>query len=234
MTGVWVGIAFWIFAVAALWFGWRVFVTDSMVRASYALLASFVNVGAIMVLLLAEYVGVALLFMMTVEMVVMALFMIMFMMNSAGLNPMQMVHQHRWSIAGGMAMAGGFGIALTLPSWPDRPIPTAVGTIRALGLELLGGSMLVFESVGATLLATMLAAVVLSSSRGRYTADAHEGSIPPPLDPDEPDSWAHAEPDEDDDGDAHAGHGGHADHGEHADDEAHADHGEDAEHGEHG
>lgn len=211
MIGVWVDVAFWVFAAAAVWFGWRVFVTDSMVRASYALLASFLNVGAVMVLLLAEYVGVALLFMMTVEMVVMTLFMVMFMMNPAGLNPMQMVHQHRWSITAGVLLAAGLGTAFVWPSWPDRPLLSGDGTIVALGTELLGGSMLVFESVGATLLATMVAAVALSSARGRYGDDAHEGSVPPPLDPADPDSWAHAEPEESED--AHAGHGGHGGHG---------------------
>ncbi|MGI9018973.1 MAG: NADH-quinone oxidoreductase subunit J [Euzebya sp.] len=214
MSGLWADLAFWVFAIAAVWFGLRVFVTDSMIRASYALLASFLNVGAILVLLLAEYVGVALLFMMTVEMVVMALFMVMFMMNPAGLNPMQMVHQHRWSIAAGALTAGGLAVGLTVPTWPDRQLTSAQGTIEALGHELLGGSMLVFESVGVTLLATMVGAVVLSSARGRFSADAAEGSIPPPLDPDDPDSWAHAEPETDDSDHDHAGHMM-ADQGEH-------------------
>ena len=52
--------------------------------------------------------------MMAVEMMVMALFMVMFMMNPAGLNPMQMVHQHAFAIArrGGRlrrAVGGGAG-----------------------------------------------------------------------------------------------------------------------------
>jgi NADH:ubiquinone oxidoreductase subunit 6 (subunit J) len=58
--------AFSVFSAAAIWTGWRVFRTDSMVRASFLLLVSFLNVGAILVLLLAEYLGTALLFMMAV------------------------------------------------------------------------------------------------------------------------------------------------------------------------
>ncbi|MGE4476546.1 MAG: NADH-quinone oxidoreductase subunit J, partial [Stutzerimonas sp.] len=88
-------VAFFVCAAVALLTGWRVFRTDSMVRASFLLLLSFIAVGVIMLLLAAEYLGVALWFMMAVEMTVMALFMVMFMMNPAGLNPMNMVHQPR-------------------------------------------------------------------------------------------------------------------------------------------
>ena len=54
-------------------------------------------------LLSAPYIGVATVFMMAVEMMVMAIFMVVFMMNPAGLNPMSMVHQHGLSIAAGVA-----------------------------------------------------------------------------------------------------------------------------------
>ena len=180
MNGI--DVAFWVFAVAAVWSGYRVFRTDSMVRASFLLLASFLNVGAILVLLLAEYLGTALLFMMTVEMVVMALFMVMFMMNPAGLNPMNMVHQPRFAAAAGAAAAIGVWAVAAFAELPDEPLRSAEGTIRALGIELLGGSMLVFESAGVTLLATMVCAVILSSARGR-SGDGTGGSVAPPLEP---------------------------------------------------
>lgn len=174
--------AFAVFSAAAIWTGWRVFRTDSMVRASFLLLASFLNVGAILVLLLAEYLGTALLFMMTVEMVVMALFMVMFMMNPAGLNPMTMVHQPRVALAAGALTTAGLGAVAVAGDFPDAPVDPAAATIRALGVELLGGSMLVFETAGVTLLATMVCAVILSSARGRY-GDDDEGSVAPPLEP---------------------------------------------------
>jgi NADH-quinone oxidoreductase subunit J len=177
-----VTVAFAVFSAGAIWTGWRVFRTDSMVRASFLLLASFLNVGAILVLLLAEYLGTALLFMMTVEMVVMALFMVMFMMNPAGLNPMNMVHQPRVAIAAGVVAALGLGGVGVAGSFPDAPVDPTAATIRALGIELLGGSMLVFETAGVTLLATMVCAVILSSSRGRYGTD-DSGSVAPPLEP---------------------------------------------------
>lgn len=84
MSGV--DAAFWLLASIAIVSGWRVFCTDSMVRASFLLLLSFIAVGLIMLLLAAPYIGVATIFMMAVEMMVMALFMVMFMMNPAGLN----------------------------------------------------------------------------------------------------------------------------------------------------
>lgn len=207
MNDAWlVDVASVVFSAAAVLSGYRVFRTDSMVRASFLLLASFLNVGAILVLLLAEYLGTALFFMMTVEMVVMALFMVMFMMNPAGLNPMNMVHQPRVAAVAGVAAGLGVAAVGVFADFPDVPLRSTEDTIGELGAELLGGSMLVFESAGVTLLATMVCAVILSSSRGRYGTSI-EGSIAPPLDPD----GDHRPEDDlvDEGGSAHHGHGGH-------------------------
>ena len=205
-----VDVAFVVFAVGAVGSGYRVFRTDSMVRASFLLLASFLNVGAILVLLVAEYLGTALFFMMTVEMVVMALFMVMFMMNPAGLNPMSMVHQPKVAAVAGILAAAGVGAVAVFADFPDDPVGGAGGavqhTIRDLGTELLGSSMLVFQSAGVTLLATMVCAVILSSAHGRY-GDGTEGSLPPPLDP-----GGDQRPDDDLMDEGGAGHGGHHGH----------------------
>lgn len=203
-------VAFVVFAAGAVLSGYRVFATDSMIRASFLLLASFLNVGAILVLLLADYLGTALIFMMTVEMVVMALFMMMFMMNPAGLNPMAMVHQPRAAAAAGVVAAAGIGVVAVIADFPDDPVDAARDATVELGTELLGGSMLVFESAGVTLLATMVCAVILSSSRGRF-GDDDEGSLAPPLEP-----GGDRRPEDDlvpADIDPHAGHGG-MDHGD--------------------
>ncbi|MDP8970746.1 MAG: NADH-quinone oxidoreductase subunit J [Actinomycetota bacterium] len=177
-----IDLAFWVFGLAAVWSGWRVFRTDSMVRASFLLLASFLNVGAIMLVLSAEYLGFALFFMMAVEMMVMAVFMVMFMMNPAGLNPMQMVHQHRVAMAAGVALFAVLAAAIVTADLPYRPVSGSADLTASLGTELLGDSMLVFETAGITLLASMVAAIVLSSRRGRYDV-GDEASAPPPLDP---------------------------------------------------
>ncbi len=121
-------------------------------------------------------------FMMTLEMVVMALFMVMFMMNPAGLNPMEMVHQPRLAAVAGVVAAGGIWAVALLADFPEAPVVDAGRSVRDLGAELLGPSMLVFESAGVTLLATMVCAVVLSAARGRF-GDADEGSVAPPLEP---------------------------------------------------
>ena len=178
----WLDLTFYVLAGIAVYSGWRVFRTDSMVRASFLLLLSFLAVGAVMLLLGAVYLGVALFFMMAVEMMVMALFMVMFMMNPAGLNPMNMVHQPRLAAAaGGVAFVALAGMAL-VADFPERTPAANADVVRALGTELLGDSMLVFESAGVALLATMIGVVVLSARTGRF-GPSDEGSCPPGLVP---------------------------------------------------
>lgn len=179
---IWTDAIFWLLAAAALLTGWRVFRTDSMVRASFFLLASFIAVGAIMLMLGAAYLGFATIFMMAVEMMVMALFMVMFMMNPAGLNPMVMVHQHRLAVAAGLATFAGLSAVALSMDLPSRPLPPDAEVIAPLGRELLGPSMLVFESAGVTLLATMICSVVLSSRSGRF-GPSDQGAVPPPIEP---------------------------------------------------
>ena len=173
-------VAFLALSGVAIVSGWRVFVTDSMVRASFLLMISFIAVGLIMLLLSAPYIGLATVFMMAVEMMVMALFMVMFMMNPAGLNPMMMVHQHRLSIGAGIFAFVGLTAAILFTDLPSNPVDPASPVIHDLGIELLGNSMLIFETAGVTLLATMVGAVVLSSRSGRF-GPADQGSRPPGL-----------------------------------------------------
>jgi NADH-quinone oxidoreductase subunit J len=178
-----VDVLFWVLAATSVVTGWRVFRADSMVRAAFWLLASFVAVGAIVVMLGAEFVGIVLILMMAGEMLIMAIIMVMFMMNPAGLNPMTMVHQHRIAIAAGVAAFLGLGGVAVATTFPDRPAPEYADTTADLGFELLGSSMLAFQTAGVTLLATMIGAVVLASNKGRYgSADA--GSEEPILEPD--------------------------------------------------
>ncbi len=175
-------IAFFGASAASVAAAWLVFRTDSMVRAAYWLLASFAGVGAVMVLLHAHFLGLVLVLMMAGEMTIMAVFMVMFMMNPAGLNPMTMVHQHTAAkIAGAVAFAG-LALVGVVADFPDRPADTGHETTAELGRELLGDSMLIFEMAGVTLLATMIGALAIASKRGRY-GDAQAGSAPPPLDP---------------------------------------------------
>ena len=163
--------------------GWLVFRTDSMVRASFWLLASFVAVGALLVLANARFLGFSVILMMAGEMAVMAVFMVMLMMNPAGLNPMTMVHQHTVAKIAGVVAFGALAVVGVVVDFPDAPATQAPAEVtEQLGVEELGDSMLVFQTAGAALLATMIGAIAITSRRGRY-GDAEEGSVPPPLDP---------------------------------------------------
>lgn len=190
-------VALFGFAALSVVAGWLVFRTDSMVRAAYWLFASFTGVGTMFVALDARFLGLVLLLMMAGEMTIMAVFMVMFMMNPAGLNPMTMVHQHRTAKAAGVVAFVGLATVGLVADFPNRPAPAGNATAD-LGRELLGNSMLLFETAGVTLLATMIGAIALASKQGRY-GEAQAGSLPPTSDePPEP-----VKPTEDD----HAGHG---------------------------
>ena len=177
-----VDIAFFALALLATLTGWRVFRTDSMVRASFLLLVSFIAVAGIMLLLSAPYIGVATIFMMAVEMMVMALFMVAFMMNPAGLNPMMMVHQNKFAMLAGVAAFAGLTAAILLSDLPTIAVSQDAAVIHDLGIELLGPSMLTFETAGVTLLSAMIATVALSARSGRF-GPSDEGSRPPGLEP---------------------------------------------------
>lgn len=207
-----VDLLFWVFAAASVVAGWRVFRTDSMVRAAFWLLGSFVAMGGILLLLHARFLGLVLMLMMAGEMTIMAVFMVMFMMNPAGLNPMQMVHQHRTAIGAGIGAFVALGGVGLLADFPTRPFAGRPADVTAeLGLELLGDSMLVFETAGVALLATMIGAIALASRRGRF-GPADDGSTPPPL---EPGGDAPAEPPAARGDDADGGRHEHHAHGEH-------------------
>ena len=171
---------FWLMAVTAIVGAWRVFRVDSMVRAAYWLMASFVAVGIIIVLLGAEFLGLVLLLMMAGEMTIMAVFMVMFMMNPAGLNPMTMVHQHRIAIAAGVVAFLGLGVVGVFGHFPAGAAPDPAVATAQLGRELLGDSMLIFETAGVALLATMIGALAIASHKGRF-GDAEEGSVEPAV-----------------------------------------------------
>ena len=177
-------VVFWLMATIGVVTAWRVFRTDSMVRAAYWLMASFIAVAVILVLLHAGFLGLVLVLMMAGEMTIMAVFMVMFMMNPAGLNPMTMVHQHRTAIAAGIIAFFGLAGVTLIGEFPAGPRPSSTTATAELGSELLGDSMLVFETVGVTLVATMIGALAIASRKGRY-GDAMEGSVEPTSGPGE-------------------------------------------------
>lgn len=165
---MWTQIAFWVCAVGAVATGVAVFRVDSMARATFALLASFIFAAGTVFLLNLAYLGVLVILMMIMEMVVMVVFMIMYMMNPAGLMPMTMVHNQKGSltIAGGVFVALATGISLV--RWPSSDAARPADPTRALGEALMGSKMLVMMVIGLCLFATMVATVILATNRGRY------------------------------------------------------------------
>ncbi len=163
--------------------GIAVFVVDSMARATFALLASFLAVTGILVAFDLPYLAFVTALMMTIEMAVMAVFMIMFMMNPAGLMPMTMVHNPR----GSALLGGGVFVLLTagiwMIDWPARSGEPPADSTMQLGEAIMGSHMLVMLVIGVGLFATIVAGTVLATARGRYDRFGAELDAPRPDDP---------------------------------------------------
>lgn len=155
--------------------GLLVFTVDSMARATFLLLASFVAVAVVLIAFGLGYLGTVVILMMTIEMMIMVVFMVMLMMNPAGLMPMTMVHNRRgsWTIA--LVVLGLLTAGVWLVPLPVRaggatgdvttgPVPAADPTV-ALGDALMGGQMLTMMTLGLALLATIVGTVAVAVSR---------------------------------------------------------------------
>jgi NADH-quinone oxidoreductase subunit J len=171
------GISFWqllavaVFGLIAVWFGVAVFRTHSMMRSALALLFAMAALGGLFLALEAEFLGVLQLMMMATEMAIMAIFMIMYMMDPGGLGEMEMTHQKRLALGAG-TFAGlataGLVLAVVLggawgPIAGAAPAPSAQN--HDLGIELMGRSMLIFETAGITILVAMIAATTVAIRR---------------------------------------------------------------------
>jgi NADH:ubiquinone oxidoreductase subunit 6 (subunit J) len=147
--------------LTAIWFGWRVFQTSSMVRSAFSLLASMVAIGCMFLVMETEFLGVLQIMMMGGEMSIMAIFMMMYMMDPGGLGEMDMTHQVKPSAAVGI-VAGAWVIAVILsanwgPLVMQAPLPAQQN--HDLGIEIMERSMMIFESAGFTILTAMVAAL---------------------------------------------------------------------------
>jgi NADH-quinone oxidoreductase subunit J len=145
--------------------GIAVFVADSMARATFLLLASFVAVAVLLLAFGLAYLGIVVVLMMTIEMMIMVVFMVMLMMNPAGLEPMTMVHNRWGSRLVALAVFVVLGAGALLVPWPVRPPATGDPT-TALGADLMGPQMLTMTVLGLALLATIVGTVAVAASRG--------------------------------------------------------------------
>ncbi|WP_347160334.1 NADH-quinone oxidoreductase subunit J family protein [Pontibacter chitinilyticus] len=148
------------FGLVAIWFGWRVFRTSSMVRSALSLLASMAAMGAMFLAMEAEFLGVLQLMMMAAEMCIMAVFMMMYMMDPGGMGQMDMTHQPKAAAAGGVA-AGITAAAVAVLAFHGSTIPAAPSPgaqNHDLGIELMTRSMMLFETAGVSILVAMISA----------------------------------------------------------------------------
>lgn len=153
-----------VFGLAAIGFGVAVFRTSSMVRSALALLFSQTAIGAMFLAMQTEFLGVLQIMMMATEMSIMAIFMVMFMMDPGGMGGMDMTHQKRFSLGAGAASAVIAMAVALLVDWGPVAVdaPDAAQQTRALGIELLGRSMLIFQTAGVTILTAMIAATAVA------------------------------------------------------------------------
>lgn len=161
-------LPFAILSTLALVAGWLVFRFGSMVRATLALLLSFLATAGLFVLLDSEFLFAITFLMMIGEMVIMLMFMVAFMMNPAGLNPMSMVHQPRFAAIAAITVFAALSAAVLSTRFPPSAQTPPTDVTAAIGRELLGPSMLIFETAGVALLAGMIGVVALAARRGRF------------------------------------------------------------------
>ncbi|ROS48321.1 MULTISPECIES: NADH-quinone oxidoreductase subunit J [unclassified Frigoribacterium] len=161
-------IVFWVAAVVAVVAAAAVFRVDSMARATYALAVSFIAVGAAVLVLHLDFIGVVTILMMVMEMAVMAVFMVSYMGMNPALMPMDMTHSKRPAAMIAVAVFVGLAAAALLIPWPDRAGSPGADTTQALGEAIMGSKMLVMLTISPILFATIVAALVLANPRGRY------------------------------------------------------------------
>lgn len=161
-------IAFWVCAAGAVATGTAVFLVNSMARATFALLASFLFAAGTVLLVELTYLGVLVILMMVMEMVIMVVFMLMYMMNPAGLVAMSMVHNQKGAAVIAVGVFCALAAVVLLVDWPTTDSPRPADPTRQLGMALMGPHMLTMVVLGLALFATIVVTVVLATHRGRY------------------------------------------------------------------
>ena len=176
-------VVFWVLALLAAASGFMVFRFNSMARVTISLLVSFLASGGLLILLGLGYLGVVVILMMIMEMIIMAVFMIAYMMNPAGLMQMAMFHNKRGSLAISITAFGLLAAGIFVTPWPHRAGGRPRDATFQLGQALMGPQMLTMITLGFTLFATMVAAVLLATRRGRYDRFGDDLRRRPPADP---------------------------------------------------
>jgi NADH-quinone oxidoreductase subunit J len=155
-----------VFGLVAIWFGWRVFMTKSMIRSALSLLASMVAISFMFFMMQAEFLAVLNIMMMATEMTIMAIFMMMYMMDPGGMGNMDMSHQKKTSIMFALLAGSGVAALAIFTAWipTNEAIPLPAQQNHDLGIELMQRSMMIFETAGVSILVAMIAAVATALS----------------------------------------------------------------------
>ena len=169
LGGVWQWVAFLVFAPVSVLAGVQVFRVMSMVQAALYLFASFVAAAGLFFVVGAEFLGAVQILMMVGEMAIMALFMVMYMHMPGGQMEMDMSHQKTVAKAVTVLFTVGLGVLIFTQDWGGaQALPG--DQIASLGHELLGRSMIIFETAGVTILVAMIGGIMLAKKGGRYSA----------------------------------------------------------------
>lgn len=161
-------IVFWILAPLAAASGFMVFRFNSMARVTISLLVSFLAMGGLLILLGLDYLGVIVILMMVMEMVIMAVFMIAYMMNPAGLMPMAMYHNKPGALTISVTTFVLLAAGIFVVPWPRSGAGPPADPTFQLGAALMGSQMFMMIVLAFSLFATMVATVALAARRGRY------------------------------------------------------------------
>lgn len=164
-------VLFFALGTAAVVGGWRVFRTESMARAAFYLLVSFLAVAGVLLLLGSDFLGGITVLMMTGEMVLMAVFMVMLMMNPGGLVSMSMGRGSRFPIVAAVVAFLVLTAGALTTDWPVRGDRAPADVTALIGEGMMEAKMLVFLAAGVALLACMVASLALALHGGRYTRE---------------------------------------------------------------
>jgi NADH-quinone oxidoreductase subunit J len=113
----------------------------------------------------------------------MAVFMVAYMENPAGLIQMSMYHNKPGSLAVSIGTFVLLGAGIFAVPWPRRPGARPASPTFQLGAALMGSQMLTMITLAFVLFATMVGAVVLATRRGRYDRFGDDLTRRPPADP---------------------------------------------------
>lgn len=142
-----------------------------MVRSALSLLASMVAIGFLFLAMEAQFLGVLQIMMMAGEMIIMAVFMVMFMMDPGGMGQMNMTHQKK--TAGSIAILAFIAIFAVIFFTPWGQTVVVVSSpekqVYALGMQILERSMLIFQVAGVTILVAMIASIMVAVPERKNT-----------------------------------------------------------------